>query len=355
MKPQAQPSLPRAFTLLELMVAMGVLVLILSILVSVTNQTGSLWRQTSSKAEQFRNARQALASIEQRLSQATLNTYWDYERDAPGKITRYIRQSELRFISGPSAIVTAGSTGTTAAKRPTHCTFFQAPLGLTEDPDYRPFSNLLNTWGYFVEFDTYDRPPFITTQIAPPKYRYRLLEMMEPSESLTLYHYTSTFGNDTNPLYVGPSYTGREWLLTPLDGSNGRKRVLADNVIAMVLLPKLSPQEDPSGGALAPDYVYDSSNNTNNPATNPKNQLPPIVQVTLVAIDEHSAMRIADGSASPNLGVNLANLFKDANPVQYAKDLQDLEGALAGKNIKYRVFNTSVTMKGARWSREQAN
>ena len=68
----------RAFTLVELLVAMAVLTLIMLVLVSITNSTSVIWRSTTSEVEQFRAARNAFESMTRRISQATLNTCWDY-------------------------------------------------------------------------------------------------------------------------------------------------------------------------------------------------------------------------------------------------------------------------------------
>src|SRR5437867_2293961 len=79
------------FTLVEVMVSMAILVLLLLVLVSITDATRKTWSYTSSKIEQFQDAREAFESITRKLSQATLNTYWDY--DNPLTPTRYLRQS----------------------------------------------------------------------------------------------------------------------------------------------------------------------------------------------------------------------------------------------------------------------
>jgi len=140
-------------------------------------------------------------------------------------------------------------------------------------------------------------------------------------------------------------------------------RVLADNIIAFIVLPKLTSREDATGTALAPNYSYDTTavgQGSVSKSYNSKNQLPPVVQISMVAIDETSALRMtaADNSA---LQAKLSTLFTDAS--KYQSDLvidsadasQSLEEYLASKNIAYRVFTTNVSIKGAKWSREQAN
>ena len=139
------PQNPGGFTLVELMVSVGLISLVAFILLSMTNSTASTWRYTTGRIEQFRGANTAFESITRRLSQATLNTYWDY--DNPTKPTRYLRQSDLRFITGRTETLLATKT----PRRPTHSVFFQAPLGfVNDDTNFSGLDNLINTWGYYV-------------------------------------------------------------------------------------------------------------------------------------------------------------------------------------------------------------
>ncbi len=349
---------------------MAVLVLIMSILLAMTTEMSKLWSTTTGKIEQFRGARDGFETMTRHLSQATLNTYWDYNNEAAP--TSYIRQSELRFMVGKTETL-AGQP--TAPKRwPTYGVFFQAPLGFSEQSSNLGLENLLNTWGYYLEFtdDSAERPAMITTQIAAPRYRYRLMELMEPSESLSLYRYTSGLGLfqsglSNNSLYLSSSppsgYTGKEWFTTPLSAS--LTHVLAENVIALIILPKLSTVEEQSlqtagtipsatiGTSLAPQYSYDSTALNSNAALNPKNQLPPEVQITMVAIDEASAIRLAqvNGTTMPDLGQS--SLFTTASNM--TADLATLQQTLTSQHINFHVFTTSVGIAGAKWSSDEQN
>ena len=380
MTPQSRGKNPHrsaaGVTLVELAVSTAVLALLLLLLLSMVNQTDSVWRQTRGKIEQFREAREGFESMTRRLGQATLNTYWDYvdadgnTRTAANNLTfvprAYRRQSELRFISGPGL---AGSE-TSAPPRPTHALFFQAPLGFTaplDDTDttytqYGGLENLLNTWGYFIELgdDRALKPAFVQ---APDKTRFRLLELMQSSQAMELYGLQVMAGG--NPLYKG-----REWFLNPINSTPLAARpvhVLAENVIALVLLPRLAAGEkDPKGAAyrasdLAPSYLYDSTATRDIAALNPSHQLPPVVQVTMVAIDEASAQRLTAADHTALLKA-MEPLFKNA--ADYETDLKigpataaqpSLETLLVTRRINYRVFTTQIAIKGAKWSREQTN
>src|SRR5438067_1217451 len=68
----------KAFTLVEVMVGCAVLVLLLVMLFSMTSHTTSIVRTASARVDAFQAARTAFDTISQRISQATMNTYWDY-------------------------------------------------------------------------------------------------------------------------------------------------------------------------------------------------------------------------------------------------------------------------------------
>lgn len=382
------------FTLVELLVSTAIIALIMLVLLAITNQTTQTWQYTTEKIEKFQKARDAYESMTRRLSQATLNTYWEYlgiippnktniiprPRDVSTQVYKdfvplyYGRMSELRFISGPMQGTNAIVTGSATKNWPYQGVFFQAPFGLVEDdPDYHAMDNLLNTWGYFLEVDDVDdRPPFIDETIAPKRWRSRLMEFMQPAEKLM-----------TNDKDMVTDYS-TNWFSKGLTGPKPPVRTLAENIIAFVILPKLSKQDQEYRenhvpkwqSMLSPQYVYDSTLTVNpgisgNPATsttgefygiNPHHQLPPIVQVVMVALDERSAARLQAKygkdatlgleTAAGKVGVNYGNLFTDASKLEQAKgDLYDLEQILVSENLTYRIFNSNVTIRGAKWSR----
>lgn len=341
--PQAIFKRTLAFTLVEVLVSMAVLALILGMLLGITSHTQKTWQRAQAGGEQFQSARAGFERLSRRLSQAVLNTYWDYERNALGFPTRYIRQSELRFLSGP------GITGRTDAEG--HAIFFQTPSGFVSgnaSADLRTLDKLLNTAGFFV---VKGLPKTSSLTFLPPgKDRFRLVEFHEPSENLSIYRHTSS----------APSYTGTDWFTDSL-GSSGfpeNSYIIAENIVALVLLPKLSSNEEEERKnqgkpMLAPTYLYDSTATSADASINPKNQLPPVVQVTMVAIDEVSAQRLQESGGDETLRTKIAGLFSTAS--QYAADLEDLEAYLNKERIGYKIFTENISIEAARWSREQKN
>jgi len=336
------------FTLVELLVSMTILMILMGIMVSIVSQTGAVWKRTTAKANQFREARAAFETITRHVSQATLNTYYDYF-DASGNPRNptsttpfypasYGRQSELRFRTGLTSVL----LGRTEPLFPGHGIFFQAPLGFADTPSYTGLGNLLNTWGYYVEFRSdSDRPTFVA---GTTRYRFRLMEYMQPSENFQLY----------TPL-------APNWLTSV--ATSMQSHVVANNIILLVILPRLpavgatgDPSVDVDGHRLAPAYAYDSVT-TGQAASaaelNSKHQLPPVVEITMVAIDEASAIKVESGASAPNFG--LTSLFKSSLPSQREADMDTLEATLVAQKLNYRVFTTEVNIRGAKWSREQTN
>lgn len=333
------------FTLVEVLVACAVLMFLMLALAGMVSLTSRTWTGTRGKIEQFQQARTAFEALSKRLSEATLNPVLEYV-DASGKYrdasdrnfvpARYERRSDLRFLSGPSITGRSGAT--------THGVFFQSPQGDSETLE--GLDQLLNTCGFFVELgDDGDWLPGIIPD-SRARTRFRLLQLVEPTEQLGVY-----------------SANGTDWFTNAL-ASNSGISVAAENIIALVLLPKLSKADLQAGGftdsSLAPSFTYNSMNGNSIAALNSKHQLPPVVQATMVAIDESSAARMTS-SQQNELKSLLDGLFQaagsttDPGQAGLAKDLKTLEDYLNSQRIAYRIFTSNIALKAAKWSREQAN
>ena len=349
-----------AFTLMEILISMALLSVMIVVMSQVVSGISSVWKRTSNKMDQFSEGRAALESISRTLSQATLNPYWDYQRASVAlPPTGYLRQSELRFLSGPASVIGLG------VARVSHALAFQAPLGLTSGAsvvDTAGLHSLLNTCGYFIEFgsDASLRPSFLGTRV-PLRYRYRLVEMRQPADELAIYTYTS--GTDSTGQSKALTYTGSDWFLAPLSLPKPPVQFLAENIVAMIVLPQLAEADQTNYGltpaSLAPKYLYNSSldgQKSVNALLGSKNQLPPVISVMIVAVDEASYSRFQGSSTTMPASLGLANLFQtvgdtlDSTKAGYAHDLQTLENNLQANHINYHIFTTKIAIPGSKWS-----
>jgi uncharacterized protein (TIGR02599 family) len=259
-------------------------------------------------------------------------------------------------------------------------------------------------------------PPF------PPRYRYRLMEMTVPAERLILYRrpndqkgfFDPRVYNENNTYYAGlvdkdrkpvgnflrPAWLGKEAALQrelANDGANYRFKFahpIAENIVALIILPKLAESDrlppggtnaDPNRLDLAPNYQYDSwriikgdasvvSNTVTvlppeagKPAVTVSvkldnsvrdNLLPPIVQVTMVAIDEASAVRLSlTPEKLPTWLKSPTVLFqKVVTEQEFQTDLKELQDRIAADRtagvVNFRIFSTDVVIRSSKWSRD---
>ncbi|OYW76120.1 MAG: hypothetical protein B7Z37_10230 [Verrucomicrobia bacterium 12-59-8] len=379
-----------AFTLIELLVSVTFLVILMLVVTQVIGIVQRTWVRANSRVSQFREARRAFDLISRNLGQATLNTYWTTDltsitSDALGQDIKapsaYKRKSELHFICGPTTDILSGTSGT---NYPGHAVFFQAPLGVVRfdtlgTVNTANLTNLLCGRGYFVEFgsDSSYRPQFLTQEpyktSVPFKSRLRLMEYSPNAEMNDIY--SSTFRDDPGLI--------RQWYQDPVSGalasrmqdgndkaaSTGRyfTRPIAENILALIISPQLENTStngtlSSSVYAIAPTYLYDSA--LVGPAasgTSPQGTqhlLPPLLKVTMIALDERSADSL---SSSVNSAVQttvlqgVGSLFKAAS--SYTSDLDGtpdspgtLKNLLLGAKLNYRVFTTTIALRQARWS-----
>jgi uncharacterized protein (TIGR02599 family) len=319
------------FTVIEMLAAMAILTVILTVIFGITQQTSNAWRSTNAKIDAFQSARAAFETISQTLGQATLNGYYDYydvdgnRRTAANAATftpaSYGRYSDLHFKSGKAIV-----PGQIA-----HAIFFQTPTGYSEAATSQGMDTLLNACGYFLTYETDPaRPAFLDDLPNPPptRHRYRLMHFLQPSEAMSVYA--------TN--------TGSGWISDALAADPAPVRQLAENIIALVILPHRAAND--SGDALAPLYEYDTRSGASRPQAATQHQLPPLVDIVMVAIDEVSARRLENGAVVPDVGVG--GLFSQASNLE--SDLATLENTLNARRIGYRIFRTTVALRNAKWS-----
>lgn len=413
----SRASRPSGFTLVELLVSMAVLSLILVITLQMTSSIASLSSRARSRIETFQEARAAYEAMTRQVSQAMLNTYWDYDYTSDSYDTNgalklgatpigYGRQSELQFLSfkaddstpgGNTPFLppsTAPTTGSDGFQPSGHAVFFQAPQGYSApaplvSPDPNALSkstptlpNLLNATGYFLDYgsDFDQRPGFLKAgtdrfKEKNVRWRFHLMEFQQPTEALRIFA-----DGRSKPGAGNPSQNYRwfqlplsEWI-SPSNATAATRvpvaRLLAENIVSLVIFPHRSLHDKPNSTVptLSPDYEYDSAAYLQSPIQSPtsqqklwRNQLPPLVQVTMVAMDEGSAIRLQTGLTAeakrqvPLQQLGLTDLFQhyqSAGPhgSSLNDDLYELEKKLADLHVNYRVFTSDVSILQAKWS-----
>ena len=346
---------------MEVLVAIAVLAVLLGIIAAVTQATSLAVRQASGKLNTYGAARAAFNTLNEKLSEATLNTYLDYyDGENPAQLRTaanmgtftpvvYGRVSNLEFVvkqnSNPAVgFNTAGAGGTGYGQE----VYFQCPDAYSTQSFYQSTQGLLNAVGYYVQYGSNSsfRPSLITAS----KWRYRLMQAIEPTEQLQVY------ANGSANLDTPAAWTANIANTGAGNAPAADALPLADNVIALVVWPRLPTAQDATGIQLAPNYIYDSQFKvmTGTPPNQIQplwaDQLPPIVQVTMVVIDEASAIRIDTKSATPPAVIESALQGKFANVTEYSSDLASLENSLAANHIKFEALNTAVVLRESKWS-----
>jgi uncharacterized protein (TIGR02599 family) len=186
--------------------------------------------------------------------------------------------------------------------------------------------------------------------------------------------------------------------------SNGENVVLAENIVLLVFRPRLEETDEQSlastlgttysattaNSIISPGYNYDSRAwwggcpvgaspadriLSTAYASHMRNQLPPIIDVAMVAVDPNSIVRFNNNTsaggiapappiqlqatetgsgatpiATPN-AFNMNNSATTAAPLSQNMDtdLANFGAYLASNHIHYRIFRTSVQMESAAW------
>jgi len=376
------------FSLIELMVSTAVLSMLLIMIFQMLRGMQVTWKKTRQDVGEFKDARLGFEEISRRVSQATLNTYFSYRYDVQTVKGIQLRmgreiipQSELHFVCGPAEeLGITRKNSRQVGQRYSHAIFFQAPFGFCIDEhktlknqlQYEKMNGLMNAWGYFIEFNTdeLDRPQLLNQlDNAPrPRPRYRLMEFRQPTEYVQVYklHLRDMDKNAskqkayewfTEGLYSVNSDWNTSLTDRDTEGFFRTTRVVSENIIAMILHPRESDEKRESGkDELAPDYHFCSRRfqwgGGGTLASRTRHQLPPVIDVTFVAVDEVSfnALASRDGIKSADDDPQLIDkdLFKRAK--DFRKDLRDLEDVLKEKKLEYRVFNTSLRIRESKWT-----
>ncbi len=323
----------RGFTLLELLISMAISILLVGIISQITSSVMKTTSSTSSKIDAFAAARLGFNLLNQRLSKATLNTFWAY--DDPLNPTVYLRQSDLQFVIRQNQ--QASGYGQEV--------YLMAPETYSGSSGLRSVSGLLNACSFFVQYG--DNQTFRASTETGSRFRYRLMQGFAPTESRAVFNNFYTSGS-------------QGWIADVINGggnpvtSGSWVSPLADNVIALLFWPRVSKADDSMGTRLTGSsnaYAYDSrSDATATPQPITANQLPPVVQITMVMISEAAAQRIDTHSSTPPAAIESALSGRFMDVTQYDADLKKMEAILVQNHIAYQIFTTAVPLKESKWS-----
>jgi uncharacterized protein (TIGR02599 family) len=398
----------KGFTLVELLVSTAIMLVVILVLLQVIAGMTNIWHNSTGSISTFQAARAAFTTITRTLSRATLKTYIDYvsaggvpitnstvDSSTFQPITSFTRASELQFICAPTnKMLTTAPTVANLPNYPGECVFFQAPLGIVATSTNKFLQHSLNTVGFYVEYQSLATastvPHWLETalNITQPPPRYRLIEFVQPTENTTVYASTSqviaaAYSNSLN--YINNAIAGTAATTTEGQvGAASSNIILAENIVLIVFRPRLEPQDEitmaplvgtaysatTANSIISPNYNYDSrawwSNSTTGAgqrilsaayATHMRNQLPPIMDVAMVAVDPNSIIRY--GSANPQTATSPLiapnTLFGESGDARVNSsanldaDLATFGTQLSNAHIRYRIFRSSVQMEGAAW------
>jgi uncharacterized protein (TIGR02599 family) len=330
-----RPQRAAAFTLVETLTACAVFMIILMLMLVMTSNLTRITSRGTASINAFQEARTAFETVQRMLSQAVLNSYWDY--DSPTAPAHYLRASELHFVTGPSADLTNLSDTVGSA------IFCQAPLAMTSGTALRTQTDLLNTLGFYVRFsESPDVPDFLSDQKEQTK-AWRLWMVLEPTEELKVY--SSYSGKPQAP-------SDLSWFQTQLTIPENN-HVLANNVILFLVRAGYSD----ANGDWKESFVYNSrgASETNTSPQAPEiHQIPPMLHITLVTIDSATATKLLGQSGGQPYDLLPPDTFIDA--AKYRDDIETLNQhfnsrPLGGIPLEYRIFETTVNVTSSKWSR----
>ena len=261
-KPVSQAG--EAFSLLEILVAMAVLVVIVLALATISSQTIDIWRSAEARNQRRSTGRALLQFIARDLEMATPQVPYPQTDGA-----------NLHFVANEPTLIPAGLLNP-------HAAFWQAPIAADRS------KGDLAEIGYFVRWDTTSQPGTAKAQLC----RFAV----DPAESINYRIYS--LKEDGEPAnWLDADTLDRVASATAAQEYRGW---FADNVIAL-WLRCLDDEGNPilktaEGVELNNGYGFDSRRGFQVPSTGvkqPPPRFPASIEIALVTVDAYTAQRIS--------------------------------------------------------------
>jgi len=309
-----ESKIPKAFTLLEVLVALAILALMVVALASMASEASRMWSSAEAKNQRRSTGRALLQFMARDLEMAVVPNLYPSTNPA-----------NLQFVASLPTVMPA------AVLNP-HAAFWQAPIAAN-----RSRGDLAQI-GYFVRWDTTSQPGTAKAQLC----RF----FVDPAET-TNYQIYSREADDTPTDWLTASTLDQ---VAPATEAGEYRGWFADNVIALWILC-IDSQDRPilktaAGVTLNGGYGFDSRQGYENPSAGREqlpSALPASVEISLVTVDSRTARRIqAPISAAPG---SPANFHKDQNtPGSLAHFIANLPTEI---RAGVQVFSTRVYLKNA--------
>lgn len=340
----------QAFTLVELLLSIALLLLIVTLLGEIITRTQNTVSRSISRMDEFEQARAALDTMSHALSQALMDASLNY--DSMGNPTAFVRASDHHFILGPASdLVPAALTPENG-----QAVFFQSPLGHTGDNSndaLRSLHHLVNCWGFYLQHgsDLNERPGFLQSgqplAANPERHRFRLMQYAQPAQDSQLYRFDFRLNQITNKA------AALRWFQQDLAANS---KPIATNVLALILVPYAIAS---TSATPVPDthLAYDSREaqygQQNAGTQNRLHQLPPKIQILLIVTNEKSYAAFEQAQGSPqSAALTLRNsVFKDRF-TRYADletDLAEVTAGLSGLDLHHQILTTTIALRGSKW------
>ena len=318
----------QGWTLIEVMVSTAILVLLMVMMAEALGTTQRSWMTSRSAAASQQTLDAATGMISMDLQQAALQTRSGYDTN----LNQTVPASDLHFVCGPAAELLPALAGACG-----DAIFFQRPAADLSTG----LRQALQCRGFFVQYggDEAWRPAFSST--IPARRRFRLLQFHQPVSALALFQTSGTAGA---PPLLGQMTSRAQlygWFSQPLAASGSYQSsvsVIAENVVAMIV------QTTP-----AAQRCYDTRRQQWEPgsaaATLSRNQLPQMVEATLVLTDEASWASLSMDQADAFAG-KVQSLVQGLPwlPAVMPQNLDALKQMLVANGMKVKFAVISVPM-----------